>query len=278
MNRNNIKQSLDSFNLAVNKNIEQAIQDMQISIPVKVTERNQLTVSVQSLITFGGLDYLKLSDIPIIKNRYFHYPVAVDDFGLLIPISFFYASLVTDSVTEIATKTPSSFISNFLFLPISQLETDLSGDDFTDYSGMSSPSGDSNENIYDDKIELLGPDDTNITIESNNITIAKSDTDLITITDSEIDIQNSGGYYIKVTSSGIEINGNTDYAVKHTLLNTALQAEVTLINAQLSAIAASITTIIAGVTALGYTGTLTPYTYTPVTLDISGAQDAEVKL
>lgn len=276
MNTNNIKNSTDSLNKTIKHLVEESINDIPVSLPVKVTARNKLTVDVETLIQFNELGYQTLKNIPIIKSRYFHYPVKENDFGLLIPISFFYASIVKETKTAIDTKSKTSFMGNYIFLPISQMDTDLSTDDFIDYSGASSPEGNSNINIFDDYIEFSGPDETTIKIESNNITVSKSETDLIIITDSEITIQNSGGFSIILNSSGIEINGNTDFAVKHTLLNTALQTELTLINAEYTKLTTTISQMVTAFAALGVT--ITPYTQGVVTLDISGAKDSEVKL
>lgn len=57
-----------------------------------------------------------------------------------------------------------------------------------------------------------------------------------------------------------EFGGNTDFFVKHTALNTALQSFVTALNNQLT-------------TAL----TLVPFTWVPVTLNISSAKTNNIK-
>src|SRR5690606_8847873 len=63
----------------------------------------------------------------------------------------------------------------------------------------------------------------------------------------------------------IELGGNTDNAVRYLPLNTALQGQVTDINAELVKIQTAIT---------GLGGA---YAHTPVSIDISGAKIEEIK-
>lgn len=316
MNRNVIKNSMDSLNENIRYLIQEYLNELPDSIPAIVTERQQLTVTVQSLISYGELDYQILKNIPILKNKYFHYPVKENDLGLLIPISYYYNNLVLDSETQITTKTKSSFMSNYIFIPISQIDTDFSGDDFIDFSGISSPENYSNIKFYDDKIqETIFDDDSNesnllievdnieanstdgsdtstLQIEPSGIHLTGPNDTIIDIVDSEITIQNSSGLSIIIDSSSItidnngvsivlnssavEVNGNTDYAVKHTLLNTSLQTAITLINAEYTKLSTTIAQMVTAFAALGVT--ITPYTQGSVTLDISGAKDEGVKL
>lgn len=106
--------------------INQKLGELPITLPCKVVARDGVTVSVVPVITFGGLPALRIDDVPILKSRYINAPVKADDFGLLLPSTYFYQSIVTDDKKEIEDVLPTVTMGNYLFLPLSQAGTDYS--------------------------------------------------------------------------------------------------------------------------------------------------------
>ena len=106
--------------------VNQKLAELPVTLPCKVVERNGVTVSVIPVITFGDLSPLRIDDVPILKSRYINAPVKKDDFGFLLPSSYFYQSIVTEDKKEIEDVLPTITMGNYLFLPLSQASTDYS--------------------------------------------------------------------------------------------------------------------------------------------------------
>ena len=101
--------------------VNDAIDRLPISIPAKVASRSKSTVSVVPVITFGGLDAARIDDVPIAKSPYFNEPIKAGDFGLLIPCSYFYQSIVTDSLNEVKSVIPTVTTGNYIFVPLARV-------------------------------------------------------------------------------------------------------------------------------------------------------------
>ena len=72
-------------------------------------------------MTFGGLDAARIDDVPIAKSPYFNDPVKKGDFGMLIPCSYFYQTLVTENQNIIESVIPTITTGNYLFLPLARI-------------------------------------------------------------------------------------------------------------------------------------------------------------
>ena len=126
MNSISNKSQIDSLRVMITDIVNQKLAELPVTLPCKVVERNGVTVSVVPVITFGDLTPLRIDDVPILKSRYINEPVKADDFGFLLPSSYFYQAIVTDDKKEIEDVIPTITMGNYLFLPLSQVSTDFS--------------------------------------------------------------------------------------------------------------------------------------------------------
>ena len=126
MNSIHAKSQIDSLRVMIADIVNQKLAELPVTLPCKVVERNGVTVSVIPVITFGDLSPLRIDDVPILKSRYINAPVKKDDFGFLLPSSYFYQSIVTEDKKEIEDVLPTITMGNYLFLPLSQASTDFS--------------------------------------------------------------------------------------------------------------------------------------------------------
>ena len=126
MNNTDAKSQIDSLRVMITDIVNQKLAELPVTLPCKVVERNGVTVSVVPVITFGDLTPLRIDDVPILKSRYINEPVKADDFGFLLPSSYFYQAIVTDDKKEIEDVIPTITMGNYLFLPLSQASTDYS--------------------------------------------------------------------------------------------------------------------------------------------------------
>ena len=117
---------IDRLRTMISNIVDEKLNNLPISLPAKVVKRNKSTVSVLPLITFGTLDAAQIDDVPIAKSPYLNEPLKAGDFGLLIPCSYFYQSIVTDGLNKIESVVPTVTTGNYLFLPITQVSADPS--------------------------------------------------------------------------------------------------------------------------------------------------------
>lgn len=101
--------------------IDEKLNRLPISIPAKVAKRSKSTVNVIPVITFG-MDAAQIDDVPIAKSPYFNEPVKAGDYGMLIPCSYFYQSLVTDNLNTIEQVIPTVTTGNYIFLPLARID------------------------------------------------------------------------------------------------------------------------------------------------------------
>lgn len=101
--------------------VEEKLNRLPISLPAKVETRKKSTVSVTPVLTFGTLPASIIDDVPIAKSPYFNEPVKAGDFGLLIPCSYFYQSLVTDNLSKVDKVIPTITTGNYIFLPLARV-------------------------------------------------------------------------------------------------------------------------------------------------------------
>ena len=126
MNDFEMTSQVDRLRTMISNIVDEKLNNLPISLPAKVVKRNKSTVSVLPLITFGTLDPAQIDDVPIAKSPYLNEPLKAGDFGLLIPCSYFYQSIVTDGLTKIDSVVPTVTTGNYLFLPITQISADPS--------------------------------------------------------------------------------------------------------------------------------------------------------
>lgn len=100
--------------------IEEKLTRLPLTIPAKVSKRTKSTVNVIPVITFG-MDAAQIDDVPLAKSPYFNEPVKEGDYGLLIPCSYFYQSLVTDNLNTIEQVIPTITTGNYIFLPMARV-------------------------------------------------------------------------------------------------------------------------------------------------------------
>lgn len=113
----NIESRLRSM---VEEVVYEAINRLPITIPARVDERQKSTVAAVPVIAFGGLPMSRIDDVPIAKSPYFNEPVQKGDFGLLIPCSYFYQTLVTDNLNTIESVVPTVTTGNYVFFPLAR--------------------------------------------------------------------------------------------------------------------------------------------------------------
>ena len=155
MNSTNIINNIDALRQFINTEIDKKIASLPISLPCKVVKRNKVLVSVTTCIKFGDLQEQRIEDVPIIKSPYLNEPVKVGDFGILVPVSFFYQSIVTDNKSLLNDTIPSGRMNNFYFLPLTQEGTEPT--DGTE-TVLSSKGLTGTVKVKDDAIELYGND------------------------------------------------------------------------------------------------------------------------
>lgn len=101
--------------------VNQTINRLPISIPATVAERKKSTVSVVPALSFRGLDPARIDDVPIAKSPYLNDPVQKGDFGLLIPCSYFYQTIVTENLKTIESAVPTVTTGNYVFFPLARV-------------------------------------------------------------------------------------------------------------------------------------------------------------
>lgn len=133
--------------------VDERLSRLPLSLPAKVDSRKKSTVSVTPVLTFGTLPASRIDDVPIMKSPYFNEPIKAGDFGLLIPCSYFFQSLVTDNLDTVDKLIPTVTTGNYVFLPLAR-----EGDNPSD--GVESELWSKGKSRYcrvkDDRIELGG--------------------------------------------------------------------------------------------------------------------------
>lgn len=100
--------------------VDERLARLPISIPARVEARKKSVVSVTPLVQFGTLPATQIEDVPLMKSLYFNAPIQKGDFGLLIPCSYFYQSLVTDGLDTVDKLLPTVTTGNYIFLPLAR--------------------------------------------------------------------------------------------------------------------------------------------------------------
>ena len=118
MNDSDVANLVTRLLTTVENMIDEKMNRLPISLPAKVEERKKSTVSVLPLITFGSVDAARIDDVPIAKSPYFNDPIQKGDFGLLVPCSYFYQSIVTDNLNKIDSVIPTLTTGNYVFFPL----------------------------------------------------------------------------------------------------------------------------------------------------------------
>lgn len=133
--------------------VDERLNRLPISLPAKVDARKKSTVSVTPILTFGTLPASRIDDVPLMKSPYFNEPVKAGDYGLLIPCSYFYQSIVTDNLEKVDKVIQTVTTGNYVFLPLARV-----GDNPSD--GVDSEIWSKGKSRYcrvkDDRIELGG--------------------------------------------------------------------------------------------------------------------------
>ncbi len=121
MNNFDMTSLIDRLRGMIESVITEKINALPISLPAKVVKRGKVTVSVVPCITFGTLDAAQIDDVPIAKSPYANTPIQDGDFGLLLPCSYFYQSIVTEDQKQIDSVIPTITTGNYVFLPLTQV-------------------------------------------------------------------------------------------------------------------------------------------------------------
>lgn len=101
--------------------VNEKLANLPVSLPAIVDERKKSTIAAIPVMTFGDLDAARIDDVPIAKSPYFNEPVQKGDFGLLIPCSYFYQTLVTENQNTIDSVIPTLTTGNYVFFPLARI-------------------------------------------------------------------------------------------------------------------------------------------------------------
>ena len=210
----------------VDKMIDEAIRSLPKSIVVRVVNAKKNTVDVVNIDLKATMPSI-LTNIPIIRPIYNHYPVKIGDIGVCLTVDYAVEPLLKNSKILKQALQKNANGSGYLFFPFASLDNDMS----TDFMANEMYSLDgktqyiidnlktelkdrfNNDIVIDAKgIKITDTNKNEITINSQGITINDLNKNNATLDNNGITITDANNNNIEMASSGINIkdaNGNS---------------------------------------------------------------------
>lgn len=204
--------AVDTYS-SIRKMIDIKIREALASIPkstiARVVVATKNTVSCKRVELTGTIDAI-LTEIPIIRPYYNHYPVKTGDLGVLIPCSVGLDKFVKTAMIPTKKLEDNTNGSGYMFFPLCSKDLDFASDPMA--NEMYSLDGQS-KIILDIKQILLNDKFQNkVSLEATGITIQDLSQNSIKMSASGLTIKDSSQNTIECSASGITIKdskGNT---------------------------------------------------------------------
>ena len=205
MNINNLNPANSLFEY-IDSRIQFNLNLLPKAIPCQVQNVKNNIVDVMSLLKTNNISSI-ITDVPVMRPIYFHYPIKTGDLGLLICSNYAFYDFVEKN-TLIAGELQKVFDgSGYLFLPLAPTMADFTKD--KEAFELYSLDGFTSLVIDNEKIEIkdnAGEEDTNnILIDTAGISIADVNKNKITFTETGIDIIDLNENKVNINEDGINI-------------------------------------------------------------------------
>lgn len=226
MGINDIRSLPSIINSVIVEEINKRIALLPVGVPVQVTSRTDSKVTCMSLLQLPTPP-VPIEDIPIIKSKYYNYPVMVGDIGLAVPLSFSFEAAL-DGETLI-TPIKSIGTQNYYFIPLTATTEEV---EETEKTVLTSQNGldllslgdeDLKISINEKGLQTLSEEMFDTQINEKGIMTLKEDDYLLTIND-------KGKINLKEDTLEVSINDKGKFTVKedNIELDAAGKAKITL--------------------------------------------------
>ena len=186
----------------VNKMIGEAIKTLPRSIVVRVVKVKKNAVDVSNIDLKTSTQAI-ISNVPIIRPIYNHYPIKIGDVGVCLTVDYSVEPILKNSKILKKPLQRNANGSGYLFFPISSLDNDFATD--TMANEMYSLDGKTQFIIDNLKVELKDRFNNDIVIDSKGIKITDANKNEFVIDSNGIKITDLSKNSIETTSSGIKI-------------------------------------------------------------------------
>lgn len=193
----------------VDKMIDEAIRSLPKSIIVRVVNAKKNTVDVVNIDLKATMPSI-LTNIPIIRPIYNHYPVKIGDIGVCLTVDYAVEPLLKNSKILKQALQKNANGSGYLFFPFASLDNDMSTDFMA--NEMYSLDGKTQYIIDNLKTELKDRFNNDIVIDAKGIKITDTNKNEITINNQGITINDLNKNNATLDNNGIKItdlNKNT---------------------------------------------------------------------
>lgn len=197
----------------VDKMIDEAIRSLPKSIIVRVVNAKKNTVDVVNIDLKATMPSI-LTNIPIVRPIYNHYPVKIGDIGVCLTVDYAVEPLLKNSKILKQALQKNANGSGYLFFPFASLDNDMSTDFMA--NEMYSLDGKTQYIIDNLKTELKDRFNNDILIDNNGIKITDTNKNEITINSQGITINDLNKNNATLDNNGIKItdanNNNIEMA------------------------------------------------------------------
>lgn len=197
----------------VDKMIDEAIRSLPKSIIVRVVNAKKNTVDVVNIDLKATMPSI-LTNIPIIRPIYNHYPVKIGDIGVCLTVDYAVEPLLKNSKILKQALQKNANGSGYLFFPFASLDNDMSTDFMA--NEMYSLDGKTQYIIDNLKTELKDRFNNDIVIDAKGIKITDTNKNEITINNQGITINDLNKNNATLDNNGIKItdanNNNIEMA------------------------------------------------------------------
>ena len=190
----------------VNRMIEEAIRVLPKSIIVKVVNVKKNTVDVSNLDLKATTQTI-ITNIPIIRPIYNHYPVKIGDLGICLTVDYSVEPFIKNSKITKQALQKNTNGSGYLFFPISSLDNDFATDNMA--NEMYSLDGKTQFIIDNQKVELKDKNNNDILIDNNGIKITDANSNSIVLDNNGIKITDANSNSIEMSSSAVAIKNSS---------------------------------------------------------------------
>ena len=190
----------------VNRMIEEAIRVLPKSIIVKVVNVKKNTVDVSNLDLKATTQTI-ITNIPIIRPIYNHYPVKIGDLGICLTVDYSVEPFIKNSKITKQALQKNTNGSGYLFFPISSLDNDFATD--TMANEMYSLDGKTQFIIDNQKVELKDKNNNDILIDNNGIKITDANSNEVVLDNNGIKITDANSNSIEMSSSAVAIKNSS---------------------------------------------------------------------
>lgn len=186
----------------VNKIVEEKIRALPKSILVRVVLVKKNTVNVSSIDLKASTPTI-ISNVPIMRPIYNHYPIKIGDIGVCLTIDYSVEPLLKNSKTPKKPLQKNAEGSGYFFFPFASLDNDMATD--TMANEMYSLDGKTQFIIDNLKVELRDRFNNDIVVDEKGIKITDANKNEIVINSEGIKITDLNKNEAVLDSSGAQI-------------------------------------------------------------------------